>query len=499
MGKRAFLKWLVGLGAGVGAAKTGLFSLLKGGGKKQLVETLTQVPIKDIKGMPYWYKPLVNRIIKEGNEIESGMERVIVHKSKLPGSKTELYVTQELDTGNVMVDVGIGKHGFPAGHHGQPVRLEYKAAENIMSGPKDEPFKIGVRDPHLKVKSSVHEDLIKDIKTDKSFKPGKTKEEFWIEEAEFTGGHPENIKFEESTIEKFGQHGSNFDEVEKFATGKIKKKTAKESLKAERAHWVPEGDDMASGGRVPLGGGKLVVKGGNWLIKSLLGTREQIKTLRLSPGQLKLYLNQIDDQIRAIKAGGPIPEEVIQTIRKDPKFRSVWQNKKSSDPDLREMEEVLLDYGKKHAEGGRVPMIFGGGIFKAIIKNLAKSRGVNPSYYLKVTNYKSLPNNAKKYISKVEYDKMREGRIAMFENLVEMAKSKQGYERSVKNLSDEFTKKGLKGDEFVDMMFKDQFKSPVPSGVTDAQILVGEQLLKNLKMKGRKPNASGGLANLLGE
>ena len=37
----------------------------------------------------------------------------------------------------------------------------------------------------------------------------------------------------------------------------IKKKTAKESIKAERAHWVPEGDDMASGGRVPFVKGKL--------------------------------------------------------------------------------------------------------------------------------------------------------------------------------------------------------------------------------------------------
>ena len=67
---------------------------------------------------------------------------------------------------------------------------------------------------------------------------------------------------------------------------------------------------------------------------------------------MKLYLNQIDDQIRRIKAGEKIPEEVIQTIRKDPKFRSVWQNQKSADPDLREMEEVLLEYGQKHASGG---------------------------------------------------------------------------------------------------------------------------------------------------
>jgi hypothetical protein len=89
--------------------------------------------------------------------------------------------------------------------------------------------KVGVRDPLLRVKSAVHEDLVgSGLKGDPKslhLKPGQdTKEEFWVEEAEFTGGHPENIKFEESSINKFGEHGSNFDEVEKFATGKIKKK-----------------------------------------------------------------------------------------------------------------------------------------------------------------------------------------------------------------------------------------------------------------------------------
>ena len=72
---------------------------------------------------------------------------------------------------------------------GQPVRLEYKASEVI------EP----------------------DLKTGKG--GTKTKEEFNVEEAEFTGGHPENIKFEESVIEKFGEHASDFSEVEEFATG----------------------------------------------------------------------------------------------------------------------------------------------------------------------------------------------------------------------------------------------------------------------------------------
>jgi len=226
-------------------------------GKPGVVKSLTSVPIGNAPGMPVWYKGLVNRIIKEGNEIESGMERVIVHSSELPGSKTKLYVTQELDTGNVMVDIGTGKHGFVAGHLGQPIRLEYKAAEAI--------------EPTISKTGKV------------THKGGKTKPEFNIEEAEFSGGHPENVKFEESTLNKYGEQGSDLSEVEQFATGKSgvssgkssgvlnekgskqlrkdlsetkkRQQTEYESGKAEAdaERWADE--DFATGGRVPLAGG----------------------------------------------------------------------------------------------------------------------------------------------------------------------------------------------------------------------------------------------------
>ena len=127
-----------------------------------------------------------------------------------------------------------------------------------------------------------------------------------------------------------------------------KKKTVEDFR--DEGDWDPSG--MASGGiaRVGYAAGK-IVKGGKWFLKSLLDTRQKIKTMNMSPGQLKYYLNQIDDQIKNIEAGGKIPDEVIQTIRKDPKFRSVHQTR-STDPDMFEMEQVILDYGKKHAEGG---------------------------------------------------------------------------------------------------------------------------------------------------
>ena len=190
MGRRAFLKLMAALGLTGAAAKYGLPTLFKKATPK-VAKELTEVPIKNIKGMPAWFKPLVNKVIKEGTEINSGAERVITHKTKLPNSKTEVYVNQDLNTGDVTVDLGMEKHGFADGKFGQPVRLEYKAAEEI---------------PLKRKKGSV-----------------KTKEEFNVEEAEFTGGHPENVKFEESTVNKFGNHESNFDEVEMFATGKVKK------------------------------------------------------------------------------------------------------------------------------------------------------------------------------------------------------------------------------------------------------------------------------------
>jgi len=229
MGRRAFLKLLGGVGAGIGALKTGALKLFGKEGAT-VAKEVTQVPIKSgVDGMPAWFKPLVNKVIKEGTEIPSGAERVIVHKTKLPNSKTDVYVNQDLNTGDVWVDIGVEKHGFAAGKHGQPVRLEYKASEVI------EP----------------------DLKTGKG--GGKTKEEFNVEEAEFTGGHPENVKFEESVTEKFGDHASDFSEVEKFAIGKVKKSkptknpfgdeemmTWKEVEEAARKGDLP--DDYASGG-----------------------------------------------------------------------------------------------------------------------------------------------------------------------------------------------------------------------------------------------------------
>ena len=148
-------------------------------------------------GMPPWFPKLVARVIKEGEDVtrkagSEAMEHQTVHRAKLPESGTPIEVTHDLTTGDTIVDIGMGKHGWDAGRHGQPAQLVLKKGEWI----EPDITKTG------KVKG----------------KGQKSKDEFYVDEAEFTGGHPENIKYEESIQFKYGDHGSDFGELEQFAT-----------------------------------------------------------------------------------------------------------------------------------------------------------------------------------------------------------------------------------------------------------------------------------------
>ena len=72
-----------------------------------------------------------------------------------------------------------------------------------------------------------------------------------------------------------------------------------------------------------------------------------------------------------------------------------------------------------------------------------------------------------------------------------MAKTRQRFQESVKA--------GKEGSPHAAPIFEHlekSFKSPVPSGVTDKDILQGEFILKNLKTKDRKLNATGGRVSL---
>jgi hypothetical protein len=282
-------------------------------------KVLTQVPIKDISGMPEWFMPFVNKVIKEGDNVTKKFataDREIVHTTKLPNSQTDVIVTQDLTTGNVSVDIGMGKHGFADGLHGQPVRLEYKASEVI--------------EPENMMKAEGR------WSDGKPTGPGKkTKEEFWVEEAEFTGGHPENVKFEDVTYEKFGQHGSNFDEVEKFATGAVKNKVIKK----------------ASGGRVPRSGGGILK-----ILKGFLKKKpKKLETVKDFVDRRKFIKSMVGNTEKNRKARElKRLKDSMDEARRNPGF-------KFKDIDIEKEIQPILNKGRKlHATGGRASLSAGG-------------------------------------------------------------------------------------------------------------------------------------------
>ena len=138
MGRRAFLKLMGAAGAGIGAAKAGLGSLFKAG-KPVVAKELTSIPIKNVEGMPSWFKPLVNKVIKEGDDVTEKFatkEREIIHKKRLGDPRAddvhadEVIVTQDLDTGHVRVEYHAGTNMGEA-----PIQLDYMEGMEVISHP----------------------------------------------------------------------------------------------------------------------------------------------------------------------------------------------------------------------------------------------------------------------------------------------------------------------------------------------------------------------------
>jgi hypothetical protein len=243
MSRRGFMKLIAGL-----AALPVVGKYFKAAKLAKPAAAVTETIVKsNAAGMPAWFPSLVRRVIKEGEDITKTagtIERQTVHTIKLPESGTPVQVTRDLVTDDIIVDIGEQtKHGWGSGRHGQPAQLILKKGEWI------EP---------TKGKKGI-----------------KTKDEFIVDEAEFTGGHPENVKFEESVQFKYGDHGSDFTEIEKYAMksdvstleshGPISKKLKKEGWikdkkvigkQAEKDAWA-EGRAEAAADEVDFASGGL--------------------------------------------------------------------------------------------------------------------------------------------------------------------------------------------------------------------------------------------------
>ena len=152
-----------------------------------------------------------------------------------------------------------------------------------------------------------------------------------------------------------------------------KKKTV-EDFSAE-GDWDPSG--MASGGiaRVGMVAGGPIVKGAAWVIKNLKKSVKEVDQgkgpfSKLNPMQQGLLKKELNTLIKQLEQGGTIPNEMLDTMIADPKFKSMVKTR-STDKDLYELEDVLLDrqagkqaeqivddvFGKGHTENQQIDML----------------------------------------------------------------------------------------------------------------------------------------------
>ena len=149
------------------------------------------------------------------------------------------------------------------------------------------------------------------------------------------------------------------------------------------------------------------------------------------------------------------------------------------------------------AKGGRVGLLSGGGILKAMLKNLAKEKGMSGSELLAVMNYKALPSKIRNLMSKEHFEQLKNARLKQVKNFINMMQNRLDFNKAIQQ-GKAVDDKGTGMSKIFDLLEEDFGKRvAVPKNITEKDILEMEQMIKNMEMKGRKPNAAGGLAGQL--
>jgi len=155
-------------------------------------------------------------------------------------------------------------------------------------------------------------------------------------------------------------------------------------------------------------------------------------------------------------------------------------------------EDTLSEFGK--ADGGRIGMLAGGGILKAVLKNSADAKGMTVRDFIMAMNPKSIPSNIKNLISKVDLEELQAGYKEYYENISDMMKTRFNFQKNI-----EGGKTTPAKELFQDLEKTMDKQSFVPKTVTQDDIAKTELMIKNKFFGKRKTNAFGGIQTMLGE
>ena len=186
-------------------------------------------------------------------------------------------------------------------------------------------------------------------------------------------------------------------------------------------------------------------------------------------------------------------EEGTALLRSDREYAGeiVDESFKISDDILEEVGETVT----KKAEGGRIGMLAGGGILKAVLKNSADAKGMTVRDFIMAMNPKSIPSNIKNLISKVDLEQLKAGYKEYYENISDMMKTRFDFQKNIEGGKNTPAK-----ELFEDLEKTMDKQSFVPKTVTQDDIAKTELMIKNKFFgKDRKPNALGGIQTMLGE
>ena len=144
-----------------------------------------------------------------------------------------------------------------------------------------------------------------------------------------------------------------------------KKKMEDRALEDFTDDFTDDPSGLASGGlaRVGMAGGGRLVKGASWVIKNLRQTYDELiqgkgQFSTINSMQREDFKWQLLVQIKKLEQGGKIPDELLQNMRQDKRFKDIVKTP-STDPELRELEEVLLDTSSGKQADQIVDDVFG--------------------------------------------------------------------------------------------------------------------------------------------
>jgi hypothetical protein len=103
MNRRAFLKLMGGVGAGIGALKTGLLKFAGKGAASKITKDI--IKTEAVPGKPEWFDALVTKVINEGTDVTKKLatqERESVHRLNIDKFE-DVTVYRNTDTGEIRV------------------------------------------------------------------------------------------------------------------------------------------------------------------------------------------------------------------------------------------------------------------------------------------------------------------------------------------------------------------------------------------------------------